>query len=132
MRRNPMDSSLSMYCNQLGGGWNFTRNLEHLGHQYQLNEDLMKYWKDTLEIPIYDVRYEELTENPEKITREALNFCGKKWQKKCLEFYKKDTEVFTSSLIQVRRPINKASVDKWKRYEKELQPLKKALGPLMK
>ncbi len=35
--------------------------------------------------------------------------------------------VFTSSVMQVREPVNKSAVGKWKAYEKHLGPLKKAL-----
>ena len=87
----------------------------------------MAFWKASLDIPIHEVTYETLVTDPETTIRGILEFCEVEWQTDCLEFYKNPGKVFTSSVMQVRNPINKSAIGKWKRYEKHLGPLKAAL-----
>lgn len=128
MKRNPLDVGLSIFTNQFYGDWTFSHDLEHIGFYYRKYAELMEKWKKTIDIPILDVEYEALLDDPEGIAKGVIEFCGLKWQPDCLEFYKNRGRVFTTSVMQVRNPINKSAVGKWKPYEKHLKPLKKALG----
>jgi hypothetical protein len=74
-----------------------------------------------------DIDYKNLVTNQEEATRELLEFCGLEWNDKCLEFYKTRRFVGTASYNQVRNPIYKTSIDRWKNYEKYLGPLKAGL-----
>ena len=60
-----------------------------------------------------------------------LEFCNLEWHEGCLKFYESKQSVQTSSLAQVRQPIYKNSIERWKRYEKHLQPLIDALGDVL-
>ena len=51
------------------------------------------------------------------------------WDERCLEFYKTERPVTTASVLQVRQPIYRSSVERWRRYESQLGPLLEALGP---
>lgn len=128
MKRNPLDVGLSIFTNQFYGDWTFSHDLADIGYYYRKYAELMKKWKDILDIQILDVDYEALLDDPEGVAQGVIEFCGQKWQPKCLEFYKNRGRVFTTSVLQVRNPINKKAVGKWKPYEKHLKPLKKALG----
>ncbi len=127
-RRNPMDTCLSNYFqNFAAAGLGFTYNLEDLGHYYRLYLDIMDHWKKVLPVKIYDNNYEELVQNPRENIKKLLDFCGLSWYEGCLEFYKTKRDVKTASYDQVRKPIYKKSVARWKRYEKHLEPLRKIL-----
>jgi len=63
----------------------------------------------------------------QKQTKSLLDFCGLPWADACLTFHKTERKVDTASLAQVRQPIYKNSVALWKRYEKHLEPLRKAI-----
>ena len=58
-----------------------------------------------------------------------IDFCGLEWDERCLDFHNTQRSVRTASVAQVRQPIYRNSIGRWKRYEKFLQPLLEALGP---
>ena len=67
-------------------------------------------------------------ESPE--ARKLIDFIGLPWDEACLNFHEAGSTVRTFSRRQVRNPIYKSSVERWRRYEQELQPLLSALGDL--
>ena len=71
--------------------------------------------------------YEDLVADQETITRQMLEFCGLPWDEQCLKFHKTGRAVKTASYNQVRQPMYRKSVKRWKHYEQYLDPLKKAL-----
>ena len=60
---------------------------------------------------IYDCNYEEITNNPNKIIREILEFCDLKFEDNCLNFHRKISSIKTVSVNQARKPIYKNSVN---------------------
>ena len=76
---------------------------------------------------IHEIQYEDIVDDQEVQTRGLLAHCGLEWNDACLKFFKTDRPVNTASAVQVRQPIYRDSVQSWKRYEKQLVPLLKAL-----
>jgi hypothetical protein len=67
---------------------------------------------------IYELRFENLANNPEEESKKLMKFCGLPWDKNCLEFYKKKNLISkTASNIQIRKPIYKHSQDKYFPYK---------------
>jgi hypothetical protein len=60
-----------------------------------------------------------------------LAYCGLPMEEQCLRFHETKRAVNTASSEQVRQPIYKSAVAYWKHFEKDLQPLKDALGDLL-
>ena len=56
-----------------------------------------------------------------------LEFLGLPWEDACLKFHERGSTVQTFSRLQVREPINIASVGRWKNYEKHLAPIMSVL-----
>jgi hypothetical protein len=73
--------------------------------------------------------YEALVSNPDTEIRKRLAFCELPWHADCLSPHKSRQDTKTASYNQVRQPINTRSIERWRHYEKHLQPLKEALGP---
>jgi hypothetical protein len=69
------------------------------------------------------VRYEELVEDQERVSKRMIDYLGLEWDEKCLDFHNNERNVMTPSNLQVRQPIYKNSVNRWKHYEKYIQPL---------
>ncbi len=127
-KRNPYDTCLSNYFQHFAAaGLSFAYNLEDLGHYYRLYLDIMQHWREVLPVKFYESQYEDLVNNPKEKVRELLEFCGLSWYEGCLEFHKTKRDVKTASYDQVRKPLYKKSVARWKRYEKYLEPLRKVL-----
>ena len=88
----------------------------------------MSHWEDLFPGDIFTVRYEELVMEQEKISKQLIDYLGLEWDEKCLEFYNNERDVRTISNMQVRKPMYKNSMNRWKHYEKHLQPLIEVLG----
>ncbi|MEE8295692.1 MAG: sulfotransferase, partial [Sphingomonadales bacterium] len=128
IERHPLDICLSIYKGFFGSGFSYALDLEDLGFYFRQHHELMAYWRDALALPILEVRYEDFVADPESEGRRILEHCGLEWEPACLEFHKRRTKVITMSAIQVREPIHQRAVDKWRRYEKHIEPLLKGLG----
>ncbi|MBF0589375.1 MAG: tetratricopeptide repeat protein [Magnetococcales bacterium] len=126
-RRNAMDTCFSVYKTNFEGAQPFAYDLEELGRYYRLYEGLMGHWNSLFAGAIFELRYEEMVADQEGVTRRLLDHCGLSWEPGCLAFHTTKRQVATASASQVRRPIYKESVARWKRFEQQLQPLRDAL-----
>jgi tetratricopeptide (TPR) repeat protein len=126
--RSPIDTCLSIYCHAFADHHAYASDLTNLGHHYREYLRTMAHWRTVLRIPLFDLRYEDLVENPEEKVRQLLDFCELPWDEKCLRHHESGRIAKTFSYDQVRKPIYKTSVSRWKRYEKHLGPLIEALG----
>ena len=64
----------------------------------------------------------------ETSAHELVDFLGLPWDPACLSFHESARPVKTASVVQVRQPMYKTSVEKWRHYGSRLQPLLDALG----
>jgi len=121
--REPLDNCFSIFKQKFGTGNEYAYSLEEVGEYYNLYFDLIAHWESVLPNKVYRVKYEELIYNQENISREMINFCELEWEENCMSFHSTKREVNTASAVQVRQPIYSSSVDLWKKYENELEPL---------
>ena len=122
-RRDPADTCLSCYKQLFGRGQSFSYDLQDIGRHYKLYLELMDHWRSVLPGRVYDVDYESLVAEPEDQIRRLLDHCGMPWDPACLRFHADRSPVHTASASQVRRPIYKSSIARWRRYERHLEPL---------
>jgi tetratricopeptide (TPR) repeat protein len=127
-RRDPRDVCWSCYFQNFREV-PFACELQVLGAYYRQYERLMAHWKRILPMPIFEVCYEELVEDPERISREMLGFCGLPWDGACLAYYETPRMVRTASNRQVRQPVYKHARGHWKNFESHLSPLLNELYP---
>jgi hypothetical protein len=88
----------------------------------------MAHWRAVRPLPMLEVVYEELVEDVEGGSRRLLEFCGLPWDDRCLRFYENPRSVRTVSKLQVRQPVYKSALGRWRRYAAHLAPLRRALG----
>ena len=88
----------------------------------------MAHQAQVLPLPIFELIYEELTADQEAVSRRLIRFCGLDWDERCLRFHETKRTVNTSNALQVRQPLYRSSVGRWKRYQVHLGPLLEALG----
>lgn len=125
--RDPRDTCLSCYFQDFGIRNTFTCDLAQLGHYYRLYRRLMAHWQAVVPNPILEVPYEALIADQEAWSRKLIDFVGLPWDARCLDYYKTDRPVLTSSFWQVRQPIYTSSIGRWRHYERHLGPLLKSL-----
>jgi tetratricopeptide (TPR) repeat protein len=129
LERNPLDTCLSIYFQGFSAAHPYATDFGDLGHYYHEYRRLMAHWRAVLPPrTLLDVRYEDLVDDPEGWSRRMLAHIGLPWDARCLEFHRTDRPVLTASNWQVRQPISKSSVGRWRRYEAFLAPLREALG----
>lgn len=130
--RNPIDTCLSCFQQPLNERLKYNRDLTTLGLYYREYTRLMNHWIKILPLKIHKLRYEMIVEDTEAETRCLIDFMGLPWDEKCLKFNEIGSTVLGFSRNQVRNPIYRSSIDRWRAYEKQLQPLVEALGDLVK
>lgn len=127
-RRDPLDTCLSCYFQNFSGNHPYASDLHNLGQYYRQYQRLMEHWYKVLPVSVHTVDYETLVAEPEHTIRDMLSYVGLEWQDHCLQFHRTQRTVQTASLVQVRRPLYRTSVARWRHYDEYLQPLKAALG----
>jgi tetratricopeptide (TPR) repeat protein len=126
--RDPVDNCLGCYKQLFATGNETTYDLGDIGRHYVQYRRMMEHWARVLPGRVVDVVYEDMVADPESQVRRLLDACRLPWNDACLRFYETQRPVRTASVSQVRQPIYKSSVQRWRRYEKHLGPLFAALG----
>jgi hypothetical protein len=130
VRRHPLDCCISNLFQHFAHGNGFAFSQTLLGERYRQVADTMELWRGSLDLPILDVSYELLTADPEPQIRRLLGFAGLEWDPACLTPERAQRRIMTASQYQVRQPINRGSVDRWRPFEAWIQPLIAAMGGL--
>ncbi len=125
--RNPLDTCLSIFTNYFADGYKYGYDLEELGKYYLDYERLMQHWNSLFQEGIYQVQYEELVADQRAISQQLIDYLGLDWEPRCLDFHENKRAVKTASNVQVRQPLYKNSIGKWKNFAGQLQPLKHIL-----
>ncbi len=127
--RDPVDTCISCFSKLFSAEQNHTYDLAELGRYYKRYEHLMAHWRCVLPAGrILDVRYEEVVADLEGQARRIIAHCGLPWDDRCLAFHETDRPVRTASATQVRQPIYKSAIGRWRVYEEQLGPLLAALA----
>lgn len=129
LERNALDTCLSIYFQGFSAAHLYATDFGDLAHYYHEYRRLMMHWRAVLPPgTLIDVRYEDLVDDPESGSRRMLAHLGLPWDPRCLEFHRTARPVLTASNWQVRQPMNRSSVQRWRRYERFIEPLRLALG----
>jgi hypothetical protein len=127
-RRYPLDCCFSMFKQLFAQGQEFTYGLAEAGSYYKSYVKLMNHWDEVLPNKILRVNNEDIIDDLEGQVTKMLEFLELPFEDSCITFYETDRLVRTASSEQVRKPINKSGMDRWKPYAKHLKPLLDGLG----
>jgi tetratricopeptide (TPR) repeat protein len=128
-RRTPVETCLSNFS-RLFHDVPFSYDLGELGRYYRAYDTLMAHWRKVLPPGVMiEVDYEDLVEDLEGNVRRMLDHCGLDWDPRCLAFHDTKRQVITASASQVREPLYRSSLTRWRPSEAVLQPLFEGLGP---
>ena len=127
--RDPVDTCLSGFTKLFKDDMPHSYDLAELGRYYGKYRELMDHWEAVLpEGVMTTVRYEDVVADAEKEAKRLIAFVGLEWNERCVDFHKSERPVKTASVAQVRKPIYKTSVQRWRKYGAGLKPLIDALG----
>ena len=124
-RRDPIDACLSCYQQFFPSGREYSYDLAELA-DYALDERrLAAHWQARYPDRVVDVEYEALVGDPDASIRRLLRSCGLPFHEACLEPHRAVREVRTASAAQVREPIDRRGVDRWRPYGDQLADLRR-------
>ena len=101
----------------------WANDCEHIAARFQQYRRMIEHWRQVFPLPVHDVDYEETVADLETVARRLIAACGLEWDPACVEFYRTQRPIRTASVQQVRQPVSKKSVDRWRNYEGELGEL---------
>lgn len=127
-RRDPRDTCLSCHFQNFFGATAWRTNLANAASVYKDHDRLMRHWQSAVDLPILELVYEDLVSDQEAQTRRLIDFAGLPWDDACLRFHESDHVVRTRSNEQVRRPMYRSAVARWRNYEAHIPALTNAFG----
>lgn len=127
-RRNPVDVCMSIFLRNFSNGHWYTRDFETMGKFYNLYKESTAHWQSVCGLKWFDNDYEAMVADPEPHIRKMIDFLGLPWDDKCLAHTETERSVHTFSRWQVRQPIYKTSVERWRKYAPYIGPLLEELG----
>lgn len=127
VERQPMDTIWAVYKHLFTHTYPFSYDLEEITEYYLGYRKLMAHWQRLLGDNLYNLKYENLLDSPTAQTQQLARFCGLSLQERCLDFHQSQQPVTTGSATQVRQPIYRSSIGKWKNVAKQLDAVKQKL-----
>jgi tetratricopeptide (TPR) repeat protein len=128
LQRDPMDTCYAIYKFLFSGAYPFSYDLTELGQYYLAHRRLMEHWRQVLPPgALLTVGYEQLVTDQEHHTRRLLDALGLPWDPACMAFERNPQPSITGSAVQVRQPVYSSSINAWRRYERQLEPLRQML-----
>jgi len=128
LTRDPMDTCYAVFKTSFINAYHFSYQLDEVAQYFVAYRRMMDHWHAVMPGVILDVRYEDLVADPEAQCRRLLAHCGLPWEDQVLDFHRSTKASTTASAAQVRRPIYKSSVQKWRNFTRELQPVLERLA----
>jgi len=130
-RRHPIDCCLGNYKQLWGKGQHFTYDVFELAEYYKDYHKIMTYWHSALPGKVLDVHYEDTVTDLDNQVRKILDYCGLPFEEQCLRYYETDRAIRTASSEQVRQPIYKGALGRWRHYEENLDEWVEDLSPII-
>jgi len=122
--RHPADTCMSCYSKLFTNGLHFSYDLAELGRYYRAYSELMTHWRSVLPPGVMlEVSYEDVVDDLEGQARRLIDYCGLPWDDRCIRFHESSRPVKTASSVQVRQPLFRSSLQRWRKYEAGLGPL---------
>lgn len=129
--RNPMDACFSNLKELFAkGSYTYSYDLRELAEHYERFIRLVRHWERALPDRFRVIHYEALVEDSEQVLGDAMRFCGLDFVAEYADITRNAAPVSTASRAQVRQPVNRRGIGAWRRYEQQLQPLRRRLEEL--
>lgn len=125
--RDPMDTCYAVFKTLFNQAYLYSYDFDELAAYYITYRKMMQHWHEVMPGSILDVRYEQLVADTEGQARRILEWCGLDWQPAVLAPSENENPSTTASAAQVRESIYTSSVQKWRKYEAGLAPLRDRL-----
>jgi tetratricopeptide (TPR) repeat protein len=117
IQRDARDTAISMYLSNFHPrSWGFTASLPSIRRVIELERRIVPAMIEALGLRAVSLRYEDLVDEPEREIRRVLELLGLPFDPAVLAPEANTRSVLTLSHEQVRRPINRSSIGRWRNY----------------
>ena len=118
VKRNPAATCWSNYKHYFAAkGLGHCYEVNDLVTYYRLYQEVMTFWQEQFGNRIYNLNYDNLTNNQEKETRALLQHLGLQWEGACMSPEKNKRTVRTASQQQVRQKVYQSGSQNWRKFE---------------
>ena len=128
LQRDPMDACFASYKQLFADAYLHSYDLEEMARHHSRYLHLMAVWRKRFPGAFFDISYESTVSALEPNARELIDYLGLPWEDACLRFHEQAKAVSTASAVQVREPVHTRSIGRWRKYEKQLEPMRAALA----
>ena len=125
--RNPMDACFSSFKQLFADAYPHSYDQAEMARHHARYHHLMAHWRERFAGRFFDIVYEDTARDLEPNARALIEFLELPWEDACLHFHEQDSAVTTASAVQVRQPAHTRSIGRWRRYEKQLELMRKTL-----
>jgi tetratricopeptide (TPR) repeat protein len=128
LRRHPLDTVWSNYRHLFATNfsyYSYSYDLADTAAYYAMFDGLLRFWQQLFPGRVLEIQYETLVDDQEAQTRRLLNHCNLSWDERCLSFHQNDAAVATPSATQVRQPMYRSALGRWRHYEQFLEPARR-------
>ncbi|MBT8079965.1 MAG: sulfotransferase [Gammaproteobacteria bacterium] len=130
LKRNPMDACFSSFKQLFADAYPHSYDQEEMARHHARYYRLMETWHERFGDRYFEVAYEEVARNLEESARRLIDYLGLPWEDACLDFHQQSSAVSTASSVQVRQPVHTRSIGRWRRYERQLEPMRNVIESL--
>jgi len=127
VRRNPMDACFASFKQLFADAYPHSYTQEEMARHHARYYHLMQHYREQFAGRYFEVSYEDTATDTEASARALVDFLELPWEDACLDFHRQKVAVTTASSVQVRQPAHTRSIDRWRRYERQLLPMRRAL-----
>ena len=125
--RGPMDSCFASFKQLFADAYLHSYEQGEMARHHIRYRDLMTHYRACFPGRIIDVGYEETVHDIESNARGLISALGLDWEDACLHFHESQSGVATASAVQVREPAHTRSIGRWRRYERQLETMRREL-----
>jgi tetratricopeptide (TPR) repeat protein len=125
--RDPMDACFASFKQLFADAYPHSYDQEEMARHHARYYHLVTRWRERFPGRFLDIAYEDTAADLEPNARLLTEFLELPWEDACLHFHQQAAAVTTASAVQVRQPAHTRSIGRWRRYEKQLEPMRRAL-----
>jgi hypothetical protein len=127
LTRNPMDACFASFKQLFADAYLHSYDQAEMARHHARYYHLMALWRERFGNRFFDIAYEATAGDLEPNARALIDFLELPWEDACLDFHKQQAAVTTASAVQVRQTVHTRSIDRWRRYEKQLAVTRQTL-----
>jgi Flp pilus assembly protein TadD len=122
--RNPRDTLLSCFAKPLlGQDYAFASSLEGLACAWTAHQRRMDHWRRVLDLPILELRYEDLVRDPGSEISRLGRFLDLRGVEVCETFFDVPPRFGAPAPLEPPRPLDPGRIGRWQSFETWLGPI---------